>query len=130
MAASEGVVQAGAEAMTADNVRCRARVPRIRRPTLAVAEDDRSRAARRRGHGMAVDQDGSAEPVGQKAQMIADGCVVGAMGLVETVPELRGRNRPPPQMTVPHVGYVRADVAAISGFSLGLTSILGGGAKL
>lgn len=31
---------------------------------------------------------------------------------------------------VPHVGYVRADVAAISGFSLGLISILGGGAKL
>ena len=31
---------------------------------------------------------------------------------------------------VPHVGYVRADVAAINGFGLGLTSILGGGAKL
>lgn len=31
---------------------------------------------------------------------------------------------------VPHVGYARADVAAIAGFSLVLTSILGGGAKL
>ena len=31
---------------------------------------------------------------------------------------------------VPHVGYVRADVAAIDGFSLGLSSVFRGGAKL
>jgi tRNA(Ile)-lysidine synthase len=31
---------------------------------------------------------------------------------------------------VPHAGYVRADVAAMTGFSLGLTCVLGGGAKL